>query len=165
MPAAAATLLPADQLNSLARPRESCDLNSSTHMQQQLPENLKDLLIFSKVFSTQSAKGNLAMNEEEHSHQPHKAGSKTHVRQSVLYSERKRQPRRERGGTQPPTLLTASEHDSTTVESSRLKEASPSLSDELRELEEYRKTHTFSSFEDAIRYVLSVHPPAFLGFQ
>lgn len=33
------------------------------------------------------------------------AGSKTHVRQSVLYSERKRQPRRERGGTQPPTLL------------------------------------------------------------
>lgn len=36
-------------------------------------------------------------------------------------------------------------------------------SDELRELEEYRKMHTFSSFEDAIHYVLSVHPRTLSG--
>ncbi|KAF0896790.1 hypothetical protein E2562_028090 [Oryza meyeriana var. granulata] len=99
------------------------------------------------------------------------AGSKTHIRQSVLYSERKGRSRREQGGAQTPTLQAAvcagdmgsGEHDSSTLGSSGLEEASPSLSEELSELEEYFRMHTFSSFKDAFRYVLSVQRAAFPG--
>ncbi|KAF0897381.1 hypothetical protein E2562_036770 [Oryza meyeriana var. granulata] len=99
------------------------------------------------------------------------AGSKTHIPRSVLYSERKRLSRREQGGAQIPTLqavvcagdMGSGEHDSSTGGPSGLEEASPSLSEKLRELEEYRSTHTFSSFEDAFRYVLSVQRAAFPG--
>ncbi|EEC73096.1 hypothetical protein OsI_07074 [Oryza sativa Indica Group] len=169
--AAAATLLPEEQLNSRGEAKitlrpdflllQADPLQAAARKSKRYAIQQSILYKEHKRQSRHQLRGAQPSTSQKPRHA--EAGSKTHVRQSVLYSERKRQPRHERGGTQPPTLLTASEHDSTTVEPSRLKEASPSLSDELRELEEYRKTHTFSSFEDAIHYVLSVHPRTLSG--
>uniref|UniRef100_A0A0D9XUS7 DUF3615 domain-containing protein n=1 Tax=Leersia perrieri TaxID=77586 RepID=A0A0D9XUS7_9ORYZ len=117
-----------------------------------------------------------------------------YVRQSVLYADRPKKSRGRRGQTKSlskeftydagPKQGSSKcdvdkprddsedddEHDSTTVgRPARLEKASTSLSEELRELEEYFSKHTFSSFEDANRYVLSVeraaHPEFPIQFQ